>query len=172
MPPVAPERPHHRRSRQGRALSANGRQPIAPRNWKSSPTGTPTARAATRCRTRHQTLHVERPAHGPALRVGLGRLRHRGGEELSSVNPRPHGWEKSGAGGAWWSPGIPGDLEQVPTSGLDQEQYSDSLLRAAYGTRPWAGNCGSRNGATEARCLQPGRRQSCQMAGSVAGRAR
>ena len=47
------------------------------------------------------------------------------------------------AGGAWWE-------EQVPTSGLDQERHPDTLPRAAYGARPWAGNCWPRNGATGA----------------------
>ena len=53
-------------------------QSTAPRHWQSLPPGTPTVRAATRRRTRLRALHVERTAHGPALRVGLGRLRHRG----------------------------------------------------------------------------------------------
>ena len=72
--------------------------------------------------------------------------------------------EGGGAGGAKWEVG------QVHTSGLDQEHHPVSSPHVVNGARPWAGNCGSR-WHDWSECLQPGRRQSCRMAVSVAGRA-
>jgi len=140
-------------------------QSTAPRHWQSVPLRHSDGRAATRCRTRHRALHVERTAAGPALRVGPRSAKsYRRGEERSGANPRPHGWKEVGPVGR------SGEVGQVHTSGLDQEHHPESLPHAVNGTRPWAGNCGSR-WHDWSECLQPGRRQSCRMAVSVAGRA-
>ena len=162
MQGTPPERLHHRRSRRGRALSVN--QP--PRGIGSqSLSGTPTVgpRPGAGPGTGRCTWNAR-----PLARLSEsvpGRLSHkRRGEERSGANPRPHGWKEVGPVGR------SGEVGQVHTSGLDQEHHPESLPHAVNGTRPWAGNCGSR-WHDWSECLQPGRRQSCRMAVSVAGRA-
>ena len=80
-------------------------QSTAPRHWQSVPLRHSDGRAATRCRTRHRALHVERTAVGPALRVGPGRLSHKGVGRNAQARTRDlmvgRRWGRWGEVGGW-----------------------------------------------------------------------
>ena len=161
MQGTPPERLHHRRSRRGRALSVN--QPprgIGSQSLSGTPTVGPRPGAGPgtgRCTWNARPLaRLSESAPGRLSHTGVGRNAQARTRDLM-VGRR---WGRWGEVGGWAGSHIRA-RSGAPPSKLAPRCHWDPAL---------GGNCGSR-WHDWSECLQPGRRQSCRMAVSVAGRA-